>query len=564
MRSAVKLVLLFRKGGAYLIQDEFTTSRSAGAVNGTAAEPGPGTRFVTDTNGKLSVSAGGKLVTVTGGVGQGDPGLWYEPRSRNAGLLVIVSFTFDAAQGFNFGFDTNQVGALRYSINANATALRVTGNQGGAQVTVGALVAATAYIVAIALRSTGLMAFIKGGAFTNWVLIWIDATESTSPVYPAVGANGTTNAWSVDYIRMPRDLWLPIPLASDGFGSAFGATDGQGHAEGVAGELGAGGGGVAWTHNTYSVSGGKAINTPGAGSELITNPEFTTNTSGWTNVNSATVTRRDFASSPAISPTGGSDNFGVEVMSGGTISSAASLSPALTVTVGTWYLFRARVYTPSGNTTANAGALLINGAAFTLVATTVNDAWTTISVAGRFTSTTGDFRLRCNSAVSGDKAYFDAVSVKALTTADLFASVTVAAADVIASVDATVPAGLVGGLLLCWDGSNNYVIIYVDRTGGVVTAVKYVAGVPTQLFSTAITYSAGARLRVAKITSGGTATIRCYYNGAFVNSGTFTDAGLIANTKHGLFSVDPSNTFDNFTVYASGSGANEYSVLDNY
>jgi hypothetical protein len=27
---------------AYLLQDEFTTDRAAGAVNGTAAEPGPG------------------------------------------------------------------------------------------------------------------------------------------------------------------------------------------------------------------------------------------------------------------------------------------------------------------------------------------------------------------------------------------------------------------------------------------------------------------------------------------------------------------------------------------
>lgn len=42
-------------GVAYLLRDEFTTTRAAGAVNGTAAEPGAGTRTVTDTESKLRI-----------------------------------------------------------------------------------------------------------------------------------------------------------------------------------------------------------------------------------------------------------------------------------------------------------------------------------------------------------------------------------------------------------------------------------------------------------------------------------------------------------------------------
>ena len=64
----------------------------------------------------------------------------------------------------------------------------------------------------------------------------------------------------------PISLGSP-PLASDGFGSAFGTTDGLGHAEGVAGGIGAGGGGVTLSNagGTWSVSGGKAINTAPSG-----------------------------------------------------------------------------------------------------------------------------------------------------------------------------------------------------------------------------------------------------------------------------------------------------------
>ena len=45
-------------GVSYLLRDEFTSALAAGSVNGTAAEPGPGTRAVTDANSKLSITGG--------------------------------------------------------------------------------------------------------------------------------------------------------------------------------------------------------------------------------------------------------------------------------------------------------------------------------------------------------------------------------------------------------------------------------------------------------------------------------------------------------------------------
>jgi len=41
-------------GIAYLLRDEFHTDRAAGSVNGTPAEPGPGTRTAVEVDGQLT------------------------------------------------------------------------------------------------------------------------------------------------------------------------------------------------------------------------------------------------------------------------------------------------------------------------------------------------------------------------------------------------------------------------------------------------------------------------------------------------------------------------------
>lgn len=52
---------------SYAFRDLFTTDRAAGAVDGTAAEPGTNTRAVTDTGSKVSISGG--LLSISGGEG---------------------------------------------------------------------------------------------------------------------------------------------------------------------------------------------------------------------------------------------------------------------------------------------------------------------------------------------------------------------------------------------------------------------------------------------------------------------------------------------------------------
>ena len=87
---------------------------------------------------------------------------------------------------------------------------------------------------------------------------------------------------------------------------------------------------------------------------------------------------------------------------------------------------------------------------------------------------------------------------------------------------------------------------------------KCVNGTWTNIITEVVGYVENAELRVIK---DGT-TYRVYYNNALIGtSQTIADASIINNTRHGLFSTDASNTLDNFTLYARGTGG-EYNILN--
>lgn len=252
-----------RAAGAfdYLLNDTFTTNRAAGAVDGTAAEPGPGRRSVTDGNSKMSLS-GGQLLFATGGVGNGDPGLWYGAIARGPGRLLVASVTPAAAnKTVDVGWDSNQAGITdSYALLFRATGAMTARVSGTPAVALRDYTGGTTYPVAVILRTVGAMILVKSGG--NWLLLWATNVQASnaSPVYPNI--NALDAGATVDYIRVPAEKWLPTPLISDGF-SVAGTSDGLGHAEGIAGGLGSGGAGLAWTSalGTWSAAAGVAAAT---------------------------------------------------------------------------------------------------------------------------------------------------------------------------------------------------------------------------------------------------------------------------------------------------------------
>lgn len=158
---------------------------------------------------------------------------------------------------------------------------------------------------------------------------------------------------------------------------------------------------------------------------------------------------------------------------------------------------------------------------------------------------------------SSATANVDNLTAKEMSLSDLISVHASTTPDVFVGIDITVVSGTQAGLALNWDSSSspsNGVIAYHD--GANCKLEKCVAGVWTTIVSAAATYSANARLVVSKI---GTA-YRLYYNNALVGSGTISDAGIVSNTLHGLFSTYEGNTLDNYTCYASGTSG-EYNIL---
>jgi len=236
----------------YLLRDEFDTAITAGSVNGSSATPGPGARAVTDTNSKISI-AGGNLVVASASTANTDRVNW-PIQTRAAGRMLLVNINTITTSGGRWGWDADT--ATQPTSGLVFWTAGVIYTQQANQV-IGAWSAATNYWICSILRAAGSMELIKGGAFTNWTLLYLDAATSGN-MYPTYSVATSGDVIAVPCVRVPSSLWLPVPLASDGFATAFGTTDGAGHAE--TSGVGAGGSGLTWTQDlgVWGISGAKA------------------------------------------------------------------------------------------------------------------------------------------------------------------------------------------------------------------------------------------------------------------------------------------------------------------
>ena len=302
-----------------------------------------------------------------------------------------------------------------------------------------------------------------------------------------------------------------------------------------------------WSGSTWDLDvNGRAYNTPTLGAELLTNTEFTSNTLGWGAINTATLTKRDFASSPNIAPTGGTDNLGLEIASGGNANSAAQANP--TLITGTWYQLAVRAYSPATNAPLNAALLTANQPPISARATVSENAWQSLVSIARATSTAGDIRLRCNSSTSGNLVYFDAPSLKAFSLPTIIATIAGTTPNQIAASKIhTLTTGTQTGVVSLLDSSSspaNFLIAYHDGTN--IKLDKCVAGVYTNLISAAIAFSSNTQLEIRRPSGN---IFQVWYAGS--QRGTdqiVNDSGIINNAVYGLFSTYSGNLFSEFSL----------------
>jgi len=537
-------------GDGWLLRDEFCDTRAAGSVDGTPADPGPGTREVQDTTPNMVVGSG--IASMTGILSWTDPTLSYEDSlARAVGRFFTAKVNMGAVNTYAFVWSSDNtpanIGAWRYGVYISGVGnIRAVGTGATPDVGVGTIAAATDYrFLVLHASPLGCYIFIKGGVYTYWTLLYKILEDSTTPVYPLVLAR--SGSLDVDFIRIPDTLWLPTPLAYDAFGrgdGAIGSTEFAGpDSQPAPVEAWLSGG------STWAVSSNEAVNTPTPGSELLTNPSFTAWTAGvpdgWTVLND---------NPPATEVT----EVGSGAGHGGAGNGAANIyrSDANAVearqnvlTIGGWYRAESVVSFAGGGAVrmvlGNA-IVVAMGAVATYIGT------------GRASATS----YRLLSASSSDDITVDSTSVKALALDELFSSVQVSTADVVISAELdVVTAYTQAGLVLNLDDKDspaNFVIAYHDGT--MVYLEKCVAGTYTTVQSTVVAYAAGATLVVIK---DGT-SYSVYYNNAQVGTTrTIADAGIVDNTLHGMFSTYEGNQLDNFLLMPRGTG-NEYNTLDRW
>lgn len=224
----------------YLLRDDFGDTVAAGSVNGTTATPTGGTRVVSDTNNKLSIGSG-VANFATGGSAAMNPAMWYAQITRAAGRALVIQVTpaSNSADHVYVGWDNNQLAStITDGVKLGASAVVDLVANGGAGFTVGTYTAVSHYI-AVVQRATGVFYFIKGGAYTNWTLLYM-SKANTSNGFPAIAALSTTSVYTSDFVRVPVSLIAVTPLVSDGFGGTWGTTGGAGSEE-------SGGTGLTWT-----------------------------------------------------------------------------------------------------------------------------------------------------------------------------------------------------------------------------------------------------------------------------------------------------------------------------
>lgn len=515
----------------YLLYDAFTDTLAGGAVNGTSSTPPSGvqitgtapTRTVVDANSKVGVGVG--LQTTAIGAAN-NSGLWESSITRALGRTVIADLVqLENDTRIFFGFHTAQSsGNLQHGLTLINPASINTENGGGGQ-TLRAISSYTNQKWAVVLRTGGAYYFFKGDGLSQWTLLWALTAGSTATLYPGYYyplGSGSSGPWTLDNLRIPVALYIPIPLAYDTFTRANGALG----STGTTGPDSQATPSLAWTGATYTVATNVAVGTPTVGADAIVNGAFAADTD-W------------------------SKGTGWTIVAGTAVATAASADITATVaplTTGAWYQ---TAFTQGG---------FGGGTVAVVLGTTVfptHGANGTFTEVGRATSTA--FALRG----VGLTDTIDNVSASVLTLASMFASVAVSTQNVLIDINVTLSSGTSGlpaGLVLNLDSAGtpaNFVIAYLDGNGN-AKLEKCVAGTYTSVISATVTYSAGATIRVIK---NGT-SYSLFYNGAAVGStSTISDVGVVGNTLHGLFSTSALNSLDNFQIFPVGT-SNEFGGLD--
>lgn len=170
------------------------------------------------------------------------------------------------------------------------------------------------------------------------------------------------------------------------------------------------------TGTSYPITTVTAANPPfctlNEGSNLTLNPEFTTDLTSWSVAGLISHARVDSTTDPGT-VSGGVNEYCLKVTS----TSAGSYGysrQGIAVSVGVRYRIKAKLYSPSSNTSVNATRLRLRNYAnqeYSVTPTTTEDTWQTVTVYITATDTTLYVGCGFSGAALNDVAYMDSVEI---------------------------------------------------------------------------------------------------------------------------------------------------------
>lgn len=537
--------------------DTVAIAAAAGAVNGTFSDKSHSARTVTDTENKLSIS-GGQLVFAGGKAAPafGDPGISVSAISRVAGRILLLSITEDSAiyNGF-YGWGNTSAPATAANFDAGIHQWGDLGLYTEQNIEIGVR-SNTTYQWAFVLRTSGTYYFVKGGLFTNWVLMWIKSTTATATLYPAISSYNITSIFT--NLRVPRRLWLPEPIAYDAFTRAdgpLGVSDVVGPDSQVCVSR-------TWSFpaGTASISGNAAVISPTAGGELLTdggleNWASATDLTSWTETigGTSTVNRED-----TVKRTG---TYACRLDVDATTNIAKIEQPYTGATVGAWY--RLTAWMKSNIANKEAAFTLAQGALASVPLTTT---YAQYALTARATADPLPLNIRRGALSASSSIYIDDVSVVPLTLASLFSSLTDAkTADVKVRTKCKVlVTGTQMGAMARLDSTTNpanFIIAYFDGAGN-IECDECVNGTYNALIAAvAKAFTAEDLIEIDVVGN----AVRVYHvvnaTGAATLIGTATATANV-NTNHGKFSTYVGNSFSSVLVEPKGTNDNAWAALD--
>ena len=399
--------------------------------------------------------------------------------------------------------------------------------------------------------------FIKGGDFTDWTCVYRFSGLNTTPMYHNIAGFNSTTLYS--NILIPTAVLDVDTMFQPNFLDTFTGTNNDQLVSDHTPEVvaGAAGTGNPWESGstTWTIQSNTANNDPG--STNVYTSDYSVDTDG--------AVIRDGISdlSGNIDGIAGEDN-----VLRTTLDASDGIHRIEIPTypdVLTYARLRFDYYIPSSNSVVD-GITVTNGVGgqdFTGILNTL-DSWTSVDVLMYIDSGNGDGAqvfARDGSAssfqdVGGDDVfYLKNWVVDVFDEDELIATDDLAITEGIFDINLTIPAAenLSAGIILAVDDKDtpaNKIRVTYNRLEGKVQVEKVVAGTSTSLINTTATYGAGNQLRAILYEDGSDLKLRVYYNGALIGSEqTVSDAGIVGNTRHGIMSVDSSNSLDNFTVH---------------